>query len=180
MTEIEIAGQIISLAAMACAIFSFQMKKQKYLILLQLFAGALFSTSYFMLGAIVGGLLNIVAVIRAVVFLFCKKLNPSHPAWLFGFTAVYLIFYALSFALFGTEPILLNFIVELLPIIAMTVSHIGFMSAKPRIVRRLGLAASPMWIIYNIYYVSIGAIICEIITLCSICIGMLRHDRKKK
>jgi hypothetical protein len=180
MTDLEIAGQIISIAAMACNILSFQLKKQKYLITLQLFGAALFSASYFLLGAVVGGLLNIVGVIRAVVFLFPKKLNSSHPAWLVGFVGVYLTFYVLTFTVFGVEPSFANFAVELLPIIGMTISNIGFMLANSRAVRRLGLIASPMWLTYNIYYVSVGAIICEVVSLVSIIIGIFRHDRRKK
>ena len=62
--------------------------------------------------------------------------------------------------------------------IGMTALSIGFMLGDSRRMRRLGLISSPAWLIYNIYYASSGAIICEVISLASILIGMYRHDRK--
>ena len=179
MEPIEIVGQIISLFAMACNILSYQQKKQNHLIFLQLLGGALFSVSYFLLGATIGGILNVIATARAVLFLFEKKLHTSHPAWLCGFIACYVAIYVLSFTVFGIEPKPVSFVIEILPIIGMTALSVGFMLGDSRRMRRLGLISSPAWLIYNIYYKSSGAIICEVISLGSILIGMYRHDRKK-
>ena len=179
MTPYEIAGQIISILAMACNIISYQQKDQKRLILCQLSGGTLFAISFFLLGATVGGLLNVVAVIRAVIFLFPKKLNASHPAWLFGFIGCYVLFYVLTFTVFGTEPNPSALLIEILPVIGMTALSIGFMFAESKKVRLFGLISSPAWLIYNIYYLSIGAILCEAFSLGSIFIGMLRHDKKQ-
>lgn len=178
MNPIEIAGQVVSIVAMACNILSYQQKKQSHLVFCQLLGGALFAISYFLLGATVGGLLNVLATVRAILFLFEKKLHTSHPAWLCGFIAFYIAFYVLSFTVFGTEPNLIHFVIEILPIIGMTALSVAFMLGNSRMTRRLGLISSPAWLIYNIYYASIGAIICEVISLCSILIGMYRHDRK--
>ena len=180
MTTAEIIGQIISIAAMSCNIISYQQKKQSSLIICQLFGGLLFSISFFLLGAVVGGLLNLVAAIRAIIFLFPKKLHTSHPAWLVGFIICYVAFYVLSFTVFGTEPTPINFVMEALPVIGMTAISIGFMLGDSGKVRRLGLISSPSWLIYNVYYVSVGAIICEAISLVSILIGIIRHDIKRK
>ena len=179
MKPLEIAGQIISLFAMACNILSYQQKKQSRLIFLQLFGGALFSVSFFLLGATIGGILNLIATVRAVLFLFPEKLHTKHPAWLAGFIATYIAVYVLSFTTFGIEPSPIAFAIEVLPIIGMTALSIGFMLGDSRRMRRLGLISSPAWLIYNIYYASSGAIVCEIISLASILLGMYRHDRKK-
>ncbi len=178
MTPYEIAGQIVSVVAMGCNIISYQQKEQRRLVVCQFLGALLFSTSFFLLGATVGGLLNLVAAIRAVIFLFPKKSNASHPAWLVGFIACYVLFYVLTFTVFGTEPTPIAFVVEILPVIGMTALSVGFMLANPRKVRLLGLISSPAWLIYNIYYFSIGAIICEAISIVSIFIGMFRHDKK--
>lgn len=180
MPPIEIAGQIISIAAMTCNILSYQMKKQSRLVSCQLLGGALFAISFFLLGATVGGLLNVVATIRAIIFLFPEKTHAKHPAWLYGFIACYVVFYVLSFTVFGTEPTPINFVIELLPVIGMTALSVAFMKANSKTTRRLSLISSPAWLIYNIYYVSIGAIICEAVSLVSIFIGMYRHDFKKE
>lgn len=180
MKPLEIAGQIISLFAMACNILSYQQKKQSHLIFLQLLGGALFSVSFFFLGATIGGILNLIATVRAILFLFSKKLHTSHPAWLCGFIVCYIAVYVLSFTSFGIEPKPISFIIEVLPVIGMTALSVGFMLGDSRRMRRLGLVSSPAWLIYNVYYASSGAIICEVISLCSIFIGMYRHDRKNQ
>ena len=180
MTPYEIAGQVISIFAMCCNILSYQQKKQSRLIMCQLAGGVLFSVSFFLLGATVGGILNLVAAVRAIVFLFPEKLNTKHPVWLCGFVFCYFAIYALTFTVFGTEPTLVSLIIEILPVIGMTTLSVAFMFSDSKVVRRFGLIASPAWLIYNIYYRSAGAIICEAISLVSIIVGMLRHDRKPK
>ena len=39
--------------------------------------------------------------------------------------------------------------------------------------------SSPAWLIYNIISLSIGAICCEVFSLISILVGLLRLDREK-
>ena len=178
MTPYEIVGQIASIIAMGFSIISYQQKIQKRLIICQLLGGAFFSISFFLLGATIGALLNMVVVIRGFLFLSPKKLNPSHPAWLAVFFACYVSFYILNFTVFGTEPTLPNLAIEILPIVGMTSLSIALMFQDSSKVRLFGLISSPAWLIYNIYYSSIGAIICESLSLISIFIGMLRHDKK--
>lgn len=180
MTPIQIIGQTVGIFAMACNILSYQQKKQSHLIFCQLLGGALFAISFFMLGAIMGGILNVVATVRAVLFLFEKKLHTSHPLWLGGFLACYIVFYVLTFTVFGVAPRPINFLIEVLPVIGMTALSVAFMLKDSRRTRQLGLISSPAWLIYNIYYVSVGAIVCEAISLVSILVGMLRHDLHKK
>ena len=180
MTPIQIIGQTVGIFAMACNILSYQQKKQSHLIFCQLLGGALFAISFFMLGVIMGGILNVVATIRAVLFRFEKKLHTSHPLWLGGFLACYIVFYVLTFTVFGVAPRPINFLIEVLPVIGMTALSVAFMLKDSRRTRQLGLISSPAWLIYNIYYVSVGAIVCEAISLVSILVGMLRHDLHKK
>lgn len=73
----EIIAQGIGILAMIFNIVSYQGKKQSAVIALQLVGGAFFAINYLMLGAIVGGLLNIIAAVRATVFLFKDKLKTD-------------------------------------------------------------------------------------------------------
>ena len=179
MPPIEIIAQAIGIVAMFFNIFSYQCKKQSSVIALQLCGGALFSVNYLLLGATVGGILNILAALRAIIFLFKDKLRADRLPWLFGFIAAFISIYVLNFTLFGKEPTAINLIIEILPVIGMTALSVGFRLKNAAGIRRCGLISSPSWLIYNIYAGSVGAIICEVITLCSIFIGMLRHDRAK-
>ena len=180
MEPIEIAGQILSVAAMACNVLSYQQKKQRTLLLLQMLGCTLFSASYFMLGATMGTILNIIAAIRAIIFSFPDKLKTSHPAWQVGFGISYVTMYVLGFTVFEIEVSPISLIIEFLPVFAMAALSVGFMLGTSKAVRRTGTLASPAWLVYNIYYMSIGALIGEGLNIASIFIGMARHDKTSK
>lgn len=178
MEPFEIIAQAIGIAAMIFNIISYQGKKQSTVIALQLVGGALFAINFLMLGAVVGGLLNIIAVIRAIIFLFKDKLKADRLPWFIGFVLIYISVYVLNFTLFGKEPTAFNLIIEILPVIGMTALNVGFRLKNASDVRRCGLVSSPSWLVYNLVAGSWGAIVCEAITLISIFVGMFRHDRK--
>ncbi len=176
----EIVAQIIGIMAMLFNILSYQGKKQSTVIACQLVGGALFAINFFMLGATIGGILNAIAVIRAIIYLYKDKLKAEKLAWLYGFVAVYITVYVLNFTVFGKEPTFVNLIVEVLPVIGMTALSIGFRLKNASDVRKMGLISSPAWLIYNVVVGSYGAILCETLTLISIFVGMFRHDGKKR
>ena len=178
MKPIEIIAQIIGIFAMLFNILSYQCKQQKAVIAMQLVGGFLFAVNFLMLGALVGGILNIIAVMRAILFLFKDKLKADRLPWLFGFVASYIAVYILNFTLFGKEPTAFNLMIELLPVIGMTALNIGFRMKDAGDIRKWGLVSSPAWLVYNVVVVSVGAIICEALTLISIFMGMFRHDKK--
>lgn len=176
----EILAQSFGILAMILNIISFQCKNQKGIIALQLFGGALFSVNYFMLGATVGGMLNIIGTLRAIVYLFKEKLKADRIGFLIAFVISYIAIYVLNFAVFGKEATPFNLIIEILPVIGMTALNIGYRLKRAADVRRCAIISSPCWLTYNIVAGSWGAIASEILTFSSIIIGILRHDRKKQ
>ncbi len=176
----DIIAQAIGIAAMAFNILSYQMKNQRGIIIMQLFGCALFSVNMFMLGGITGGILNFIAVIRAIIYSNKKFFRADKIIWVYGFVAIYLASYASTFLIFHKEPTAFNFIVEFLPIIGIISTTISFYLSDAKSVRLFALISSPVWLIYNITKVAMGGIICETISIISVFIGMLRHDIKKK
>lgn len=179
MEPFEIIAQIIGIVAMLFNVLSYQGKKQSTVIIMQLFGAALFAVNFLMLGSIVGGVLNIIGVVRALVFCFKDKLKAESLPWFVGFIVVYFTVYVLNFTVFGKQPTALNLIVEILPVIGMIALNIGYRQKDASNVRKFGLVSSPSWLIYNIFAGSWGAILCESFTLASILIGIHRHDKKK-
>lgn len=180
MTTTEIIAQIIGIFAMIFNLLSYQQKTRNKAIIFQLFGTTLFTVNFLMLGAMVGGLLNLVGAIRAIIFINKEKLRADHIAWQIGFVIVYFASYILTFTLFGKEPTAFNFIIEFLPLIGMIATTISYRFTDARAIRRFGLISSPAWLIYNIANLAVGAILCEVLSLCSIIIGIVRLDRKKK
>lgn len=175
-----VIAQIISIAAMLFNILSFQQKKGKGIIAMQLFGGLLFSISFFMLGAYSGGTLNAVAVVRAVLFLKKDVFKTDKLFWMPIFVVVYLLAYLATFTVFQKEPTAINLIIESLPVIGMTASTVAFRLGAGKLIRRYSLISSCVWLIYNITSLSIGAICCEAFSIVSIFVGMYRFDREKK
>ncbi len=175
-----IIAQAIGVFGMLFNILSFQHKKQKTVITFQLFGACLFSIHFFMLGAYAGAMLNMVAIFRAIVFINKEKFKSDSIMWQYSFGVVYITSYILTFTVFNKEFNLLNGIVEFLPIIGMVATTVSFRYTEAKYVRRLGLVSVPSWLSYNIVNFSLGGIICEVFCFCSILIGMLRFDIKKK
>ena len=176
----EIIAQVIGIVAMLINILSFQQKKGNGIIAMQLFGGLLFAINFFMLGAYSGGLLNAVAVIRAILFLKKDKFKTDHLFWLPIFVAVYLMAFVATFTIFHKEFTFLNALLEILPVIGMTASTVAFRLGEGKLIRRYSLISSVVWLIYNIVSLSIGAICCEAFSIVSIFVGMYRFDREKK
>ena len=179
MTLYDYISQTVGIIAMLFNILSYQQKTSKGVIIMQLFGGALFSINFFMLGATVGGILNIIAVFRAVVFWGKEKFCADSKAWLVVFIGLFITSYILTFTVFGKTFTLTSAVLELLPVIAMTATTVSFRINTASVIRKFGLISSPSWLIYNICNFALGAIICEAVSLVSIFIGMIRFDIKK-
>ncbi len=175
----EIVAQAFGIIGMICNILVFQQKTHKRVLIWQFFAASVFAVNYFMLSSFVGGMLNLVGALRSVIFFFKEKTKANSIFWLIFFICAFAVSYPLSFLCFGTEPILKKFIIELLPVLAMIIATISLRLGSAKAVRRLGLISSPMWLTYNCFSGSIGAIASEILNLISIVVGIIRFDIKK-
>lgn len=163
---------------MALNILSYQWKNQRNIILTQFFGSGLFVINFFMLGAVTGAIINLLAVLRAIVFSNKEKFRADKVIWVYGFIAAFLASYAATFLVFGKEPTAFNLIIEFLPIIGIIATTISFYMKDAKSVRRLALISSPAWLVYNVTQVAVGGVICEAVSLVSIIVGMLRHDRR--
>ena len=179
MKPIEIIAQAFGIIGMLMSILSYQQKGKARILTFQLLGSVLFVVNFFLLGAFSGAILNFVAIVRALIFIYEDKVRADHPAWTIGLTATYVLSYVSVFTVFGKEPTAINLIVEVLPVIAMTVTTIAFRHKEDKILRRVAFISSPLWLTYNVVCFSVGAIICETISIFSIIIGILRFDRKK-
>ncbi len=177
MDGMQLLAQAVGIAAMAFNILSYQRKTRGGVIAFQLCGSALFAVNFLLLGAVMGCILNVISAIRAMVFLNRERLRANHPAWLAGFLTAYLLSYVLTFTILDKEATLINLVVEFLPVIGMTATTLSFRMTDARAIRRFGLISSPAWLVYNIAVFSLGAIICEVLSLGSILIGIRRHDK---
>ena len=180
MDPFELFAQAVGIAAMGFNILSYQRKTRSGAIAFQLCGSFLFAVNFWLLGATMGCILNFISAIRAVVFLNRDRANANHPLWLAFFLGTFALSYGLTFTVLGKEATVYNLIIEFLPVIGMTATTLSFRMNDAAAIRRFGLISSPSWLIYNIATFSLGAIICEVISLGSILIGIRRLDRGKQ
>lgn len=172
-------AQTIGIAAMLANVLSYQAKKQKNLIIMQFFGSLLFAVNMFMLGAYTGAILNTVGIVRAVVYSNknrIKKLGMANTV----FISIYILSYILSFTVLGMSPTPTKLIIEVLPVIAMIATTVSFAKKSAADVRRLAFVSSPLWLVYNCINLSIGGIICEVLSLISLISAVLRLDAGEK
>ena len=177
---VKIAAQVISILAMAMNILSYQNKKQKSILIFQMVGGTLFAVSFFMLDAKMGMILNIISAIRALLFMYKKQLKTDTNVWLVGFIVVYIATYVLSITMFVEKLTPLTAILEFIPIIGMVATTLGYRSKTANGTRISGLVNEPAWLVYNVYYFSIGAILCNVFSFTSAIVGLVRFNKLKQ
>lgn len=176
----EIIAQIIGIIGLFINVIIFQQKKQERVLILQFVATIFWFTNFLLLGAMTGAILNAIGTVRALVYYFEKRTKAKSVVWLMLFTIAYSVPFVLTFWIFGTTLNVRNFIIELLPVIAMVAETVGLKLGTPKTLRILRGIASPMWLVYNCFAGSVGAILAEGLSLVSIVVGIIRLDLKKQ
>ena len=173
-----LTAQIIGIFAMAANVVAYQFKNKRNVILCQLAGSALFAVNMFMLDALMGGLLNVVGIVRAIVYINKDRLKIPVKLVNGIFMALYLASYILVFAVFGKEPTPFNLTVEILPLIGMGAMTVGLSMKDSKAIRVCGFINSPCWLIYNSLVFSLGGILCEVFGIVSIILAHIRIDIK--
>lgn len=176
---VEIIGQVLGVIAAIFNISSYQCKKHKNVVIMLLISSSLFCFSYILTGAITGGILNGLGVLRCIVYSNKEKFKAENKWWFIGFCATYLFTYVLTFTAFNKEFNFKNAIIEILPVIGMVATNIGLRMKESKHIRMMAYISSPSWLIYNSINMVIGATITEIIALISVTVAVIRLDIKR-
>ena len=171
-------AQIFGILGMSMNVISYQAKRQKSIILVQLFGSLFFSINMFMIGGGMGCLLNIIGIFRALTYANKDKIKNINICNYIFYT-LYILSYVLLFTAFAKEASIKNLIVEFLPLLAMTATTVGFARADSKSVRISAFFSSPAWLIYDSINFSLGGIICEVLAIISAVSAMLRLDVKR-
>lgn len=173
----DIIAQVIGIFATIVAVLSFQSKGQKGIMIIQTISTSLWTLHYLMIGAYTGFILNLMCAIRAVIY--SKRSTKKWAAskvWIYIFTAAALAVYAITLLFFNTPESPKSPVIELLPVIGVIATTIGFRLDSGFKVRLSQLVSGPVWLIYNIFNASIGGTVTEIFATCSVIIGIIRLD----
>ena len=163
-----ILAQILGIIALVILVISFQKNEKKELLRYQIFASIFFALQYLFLNAINGFLMNVMTIIRNLIF---EKQIKKVPI-------IYLIVIILSIMLITIMSY--NGLISLLPAISVILYSIGVWQNNLKITRILEVISCILFVIYNINVLAIAGIISSLIELSSTLIAIYRFDIKNK
>lgn len=162
-------GQIFGVIAVILGFITYQIRTQKALLFVQTVTALVFVIHYLLIGAVSGMVLNIVAMIRNLVYsrrdlkLFSGKWWPVAFAVIMGITGM--LFWQDWYSVFVVAGLVINSVC---------------MSFKdPQKIRKSILVSSPLVLIYDAFALSLGGIIYESAAIVSALVGILRFSREK-
>ena len=164
----QIVGQILGILATVITGISYEMNTKRSLLLVQTAATACTCLAYLFLGAASGFALNVVCIIRNVVFYFQKGSGKGHmiPALLLATAMVVLG------ALSWQGP------VSLLIIAALAANTVFLSFGNPQLLRKSILGTSSLVLLYNIFVFSLGGIANESLAIVSSLVGIVRFRQE--
>ena len=135
------------------------------MLVLGMMASLLWSSHFFLLGALTGAAMNLLSTVRSYVYYKVKPTKKNRwVLWLFE--ALTVIATALTWA--G--------LISLLPLVGSLFSVIAFWHKKPKIIRRLAIGSSPPWFVYNTIIGSYPGMAVEVLLVTSNLVGQYRFD----
>ena len=169
MPPIHIIGQVISVVAVLITFLTYQMRSSRA-IMATLSAATLVScVAYALLGGTTALWLNLVSIVRNVLYCFHKKNRITRIGLPILLAAVMSVMSAFLWE--GGHS--LFFVVGL----ALNTLAMGYFN--PQNLRKSILLTSSLILIYNLFVPSIGGVINEVVAISSSVIGLIRYRREK-
>lgn len=174
MTPIEIAGQVISVIAMALIILSFQFKRRSMYYVMQISGNVFFAVSFLLLGNVAGCLMNAFGIVRGLIML---ALGQKRRTWVLVLINLLFVGGTVFAGTVGGDG--WACVVSLIPQIVGTFS---MWYGSDNAIRWVQLSViSPFWLLNNtLVSFSIGGIICELFCMVSTVIYLVRMKIAEK
>ena len=159
-------AQLFGIIALVVLIMSFQKNKKDTLLKYQIFSSLLFALQYLFLNAISGCLMNLMTMIRNLIY---KKFNNKIPI-------IYLILIIIGMIILSLMSY--NGIISLLPTLAVIIYSIALWQKNLTIIRIAEIISCSLFIIYNIKVLAISGLISTFIEMFSAIIAIYKFDIK--
>ncbi len=165
-----IIPQVLGILAVVTFLASYQQKKRQNIILLNVISRVLYILQYCLLGAFSGAVLDVLGAVSSVIAQ--KKNTPfigTHKK------AIWLTINVLTVA---AGLLLYENVFSLLPIAGVLLHTGAFWLDDEKQIRRVSLAGSPFWFVYNFKSRAYGSAAGDILTIASILIAMVRYRKQ--
>ena len=172
MDKIFIVAQAFGILGLIFNVLSFQAKRNKMLFVCQALGGISFAINFILIGDLASCLFNIMNLVRGVVFIRSKK-KVTEIAIV---EALYVACFCFSLSqIWGNW---FDIFLSLLTFLSLVILSYVMWKANPRHIRYTQLClSSPAWIVNNIFHFTLGGLLCEIFTICSVIISLIRFKK---
>ena len=163
--------QMIGYAGMLCALLSYQFRKNKIFFLLQAGCAVAFTVQFMLLHSYAAMLMNIVAILRGLIFAARDRLKS--PLWHMLLQVLFAGSCLVSFLFFGEK-----WWIALLLGVALCGGTLVMWGRDGKKIRQAQFfMISPLWIVNNVYYGSVGGTVCELFNMGSALVSFIRFRR---
>lgn len=163
--------QLIGYVGTACALISYQCKKNKSYFLFQMGCAIAFTLQFMLLSSWAGMFLNLFSILRGVIFAMgdkCKK-----PIFLILIEVCFAASCIAATLFFGEL-----WWISILLFIAQGGGTLAMWSRNGKVIRIAQISViSPLWIVNNVYYASIGGVVCELFNILSVIVSFIRFRK---
>jgi len=161
-------AQLFGFIALIFLIISFQKNDKNKLLKYQIFSSLFFAIQYLCLNAITGCLMNLMTLVRNVIY---KRFNNNTPV-------LYLL--SVIVAMVVLSMFSYNGIISILPTVAVILYSIALWQKNLTITRCTEVISCSLFIIYNIKVLAITGLISTIIEMFFAIVATYRFDMKKE
>jgi hypothetical protein len=150
---------------------SFQFDSRKKILSIQIIGAVFYTLHYILIGALTGGIMAILSILRNIVFLNRTKNRWAKTSW---WPVVFIALFTAGGLLSWDGPL------SILPVMGMISGTIARWSRKEKTLRFLSLIPSPFWLVYDFMIGSVPAFIGESFVMGSNLTAITRFDIFKK
>lgn len=164
-------AQLIGIFAMLTISFSVQCRKKKHMMMVQSCAHMLYAFQYALLGAISAAYMDVMAIIRNILFYKYDKNKKQIPI-------ILSIFIIVLTSIIGY----LNYtnILSLVPVIIAILYTIGASFKDPKVYKYVFGFCAIAWLFYNLKFKAYVCVIGNIMEIISTIIALIRDTKYKK
>lgn len=163
-------GQVAGMVTVLLGFINYQVKTRERVLYIHIATALCFVVHYLLLGAYVGMTMNIIGVIRNVVFYFVGKKGKVARGWVLGFAGAMAVMGIVAWESWYS----------VFALVGLVINSCAMSFSNPNNIRKSILVTSPMVIVYNLFVHSWGGVIYETVVILSSVMGILRFGKEKK
>lgn len=166
---IHLLVRVFGLIGLGSAIISFQFKQHKKIMTGKLISEVAYGVQYFLLGAMTGGIVSVVSIVRNYLMArFVEKGKSTMPL-----IVIFSLFVIVVCLWTWAGPI------SLFPLVSKVLSCVSYGMKDTRKLRFISLPTCFLWLVYNLTVGAFESAAGDVFSICSLCVAIYKFDIKK-